>query len=442
MSLAVRSNWIRVAALVLVACVSGYFCRRADLGLLPAPVFYVSLIVFAVSLWMLVPRALIAKVQGSATVGHTLIALVVLLPVADYIFVHTQSKVIESTTPVYSFRAAKGNPKAFSAWWAYYANEWKRPNGFKASTERPDPQGVLPFVMVPNSSGQFFQSVMRINNLGFRGRDIERVKGNRYRLFALGESATLGPTINRGDRPWPDMLQALIDSLLSCARPIEVINAGTEFYTLKDNLERLRRDIIPLKPDLVISYHGYNGLRSGFMEKTGAEERANKEPPPRKRPSALIEAARDKLYLWRKKKAWVATYSAEVALHSRYADLYRQLISLAHENHFQLVLANSSLAVNASSPQEVREFYGNVFQGIDTTVAQNAAHNRMVKTIADSAGVPFIDTTPNLDGVWDADVYLDLVHFTPKGNHRIAQSMFDGIAPILQNDASLKCIER
>jgi lysophospholipase L1-like esterase len=434
-------------ALVLIAGVAGYLCRRADLGFEPAVVFYVSLIVLMASLWMLVPNVLLTKVPGLATVGRSLIMLVVLLPAADYAFLKLQSKVIASTKPFYSFRAAKGNPAAYAAWWAYYAEEWRRPNGFQASTEMPDPKGILPFVTIPNSTGKFFESVIRFNNFGFRGNDINRNKGDRFRIFALGESPTFGPTIHRDDRPWPEVLQALVNSRLACVRNIEVINAGTEFYDLNDNLERVRRDIIPLEPDLVISYHGLNGFRAGFIDNPSTAKLSPViyllEPQQqRKRPSALIEAAREKLYIWKKERTLVSTYSEDKIMHRQYAELYRELIRLGHENHFQVVLANSSLAVNASSPQDVREFYGIVSRGINIWIAQNAAHNEMVKKIANAAGVPFIDTTPNLDGNWDADLYLDLAHFTQKGNDLIAQHIFDGLVPVLQRDETLRCVER
>jgi len=430
-------------ALVLVAIVSAYFCRRADLGYAPAAVFYVTLIVFTASVWMLVPAWLVSKVPGLATAGRTLIVLVVLLPAADFAYVNLQTKVVASTKPVYSYEAAKGNPTAFHAWWEYYAKEWTRPNGFKASTEMPDPQGVLPFVTIPNSSAGFFGSVLHIDNFGFRGKDIERDKGNRFRIFALGESATLGPTIHQGERPWPAVLQALFDSRLACSRPIEVINAGTEFYTLKDNIERVRRSIIPLQPDIVISYHGYNGLRAGLLDRTVAVKSSQGKPRPkaRKRPSALIQAVRDKLYIWKRKRSLQKSYSDEKIMHGRYADLYRELIRLGNEHHFEVVLANSSMAVNASSPPKVRDFYGSVFREIDLVIAQNAAHNRMVKKIAEAAGVPFIDTTPGLDGIWDKDLYLDLVHFTQKGNNLIAKTMFDALVRILRGDENLRCVE-
>ena len=162
--------------------------------------------------------------------------------------------------PTYSYRAAHANPTAFATWWFYYLNEWIREDGIRAAIDAPDPQKKLPFVQVPGSSGRMFDTTIRINNLGFRGPDIARDKGNAFRIVALGESQTFGPTLRDGEKPWPELLQDLFDQHASCGRRIEVINAGTEAYTLEDNLERMRRDILPLKPDLIVSTHGMNGF--------------------------------------------------------------------------------------------------------------------------------------------------------------------------------------
>src|SRR5262249_14207955 len=155
----------------------------------------------------------------------------------------------------------------------------------------PDPRGIQPFVFRPNTTGRFFDGSIRINNLGFRGRDIEPDKAGRFRVFALGESPTFGATIHSGDRAWPEVLQSLIEFRLRCARPVEVINAGADAYELENNIKRLRSDIVALKPDVMLSYHGINGRR--FVDSGGT---VTKELPPEptrteRTPSALINEA-------------------------------------------------------------------------------------------------------------------------------------------------------
>jgi len=65
-----------------------------------------------------------------------------------------------------------------------------------------------------------------------------------------------------------------------------------------------------------------------------------------------------------------------------------------------------------------------------------------VEKIAAEQHVPFIDTTPNLDGKWDDDLFLDPIHFTQKGSDRLAETMFAGLMPIFRDDETLRCTQR
>jgi lysophospholipase L1-like esterase len=80
-----------------------------------------------------------------------------------------------------------------------------------------------------------------------------------------------------------------------------------------------------------------------------------------------------------------------------------------------------------------------VFKPIDDIIAANAAHNRMVKLIARDEGAPLIDMVDGVDGVWDDDLYLDIVHFTEAGNERVAGLMFRALLPILAEREGVRC---
>ena len=103
-------------------------------------------------------------------------------------------------------------------------------------------------------------------------------------------------------------------------------------------------------------------------------------------------------------------------MQTRYAEDYRKLIALARDNGADVALATATMSVNASSPREVKDFYGAVFKPIDDIIAANAAHNRMVNLIAREEGAPLIDMAAGVDGQWDDDLYLDIVHFTEGGD--------------------------
>jgi len=124
---------------------------------------------------------------------------------------------------------------------------------------------------------------------------------------------------------------------------------------------------------------------------------------------------------------------------SRYAEDYRKLVALARSNGADIALASSTMAVDEQSPREVKDFYGAVFKPIDDIIAANAAHNRMVKLIAGDEGAPLIDMAAGVDGQWDDDLYLDIVHFTEAGNERVAGLMFQALLPILAEREGVRC---
>ncbi len=429
-------------ALALALIGAGALARDAFMGDRPY-VFYPSLVAAAILAMALAERP--GRFAGGlGTAARALFLLALALPIVDALYRSSTGMPIVGSmaAPTYSYRAARENPAAFAMWWFYYLNEWIRDDGVRGAIEKPDPQKKLPFVLVPGSSSRMFDTTIRINAAGFRGPEIAPDKGGRFRIVALGESQTFGPTLRDGEKPWPELLQALFARRASCGRTIEVINAGTEAYTLEDNLERMRRDVLPLKPDLILSTHGMNGLLALGLRRQAEPN----EPGVRPRASALIGRAvltiERAVHDWRTRNAprpvAPPPFSDEALLKSRYAGAYRKLIALGRENGVPVALATASMAVNESSPREVKDFYGAVFKPIDDIIAANAAHNLMVKLLATESGAPLIDMTAGVDGVWDDDLFLDIVHFTEKGNERVAETMFEALLPVLAKEG-LRC---
>jgi lysophospholipase L1-like esterase len=201
------------------------------------------------------------------------------------------------------------------------------------------------------------------------------------------------------------------------------------------------RDILPLEPDLLLSSHGFNGLP--LLETV---PRPALVPPSRERHgSALLSEVEFRFRLARfaaaQRGELAAIPSVEQALTSRYAELYRKLIRLGKEHDFAAVLATSALAVTPASPSAVIEFYSRVFPNMLDEAAANAVHNRMVERIAAETGTPLIDVTPQLNGEWDAGLFVDPMHFTQKGARLVASHMFACLKPILQGDPTLRGVE-
>jgi peptidoglycan/LPS O-acetylase OafA/YrhL/lysophospholipase L1-like esterase len=441
-----RSRLLVGVALGLAALGLGVLARNAFMADKPYA-FYTLLVATAVLVFALAEIVRPHKAGAAAVAARAFLLFALALPCVDALYRNSTGLPLVATTaaPTYSYRAAHANPTAFATWWFYYLNAWIREDGIRAAIDAPDPQKKLPFVQVPGSSGRMFDTTIRINNLGFRGPDLPRDKGEAFLIVALGESQTFGPTLRDGEKPWPELLQDLFDQHASCGRRIEILNAGTEAYTLENNLERMRRDILALKPDLILSTHGMNGFFPFGLRRVPEPN----EPGVRPRASALIGRAvltieraahdfRDRNSAQATTVALAPMSDAEL-MKSRYADEYRKLITLARDNGADIALADSTMSVNESSPREVKDFYGAVFKPIDDIIAANAAHNRMVKIIARDERAPFIDMSAGVDGIWDDDLYLDIVHFTEAGNQRVAGLMFKALLPILAERHGVHC---
>jgi peptidoglycan/LPS O-acetylase OafA/YrhL/lysophospholipase L1-like esterase len=446
---AVKGKILRPAILAPLAVgfatiLAGTVARNAFMANEPY-IFYPALVATA-GLALALAEGTGKTAGGFGTAARAFFLFALALPAADAFYRSSTGVPIAGSVaaPTYSYRAARENPTAFAMWWFYYLNEWIRDDGIRGEIEKPDPQKKLPFVFVPGSSGRMFDTTIRINAAGFRGPEIAAEKADRFRIVALGESQTFGPTLRDGERPWPEQLQALFDAHASCGRPVEVINAGTEAYTLEDNLERLRRDVLPLKPDLVLSTHGMNGLLALGLRQQAEPD----EPGIRPRASALLGRAvltiERAVHALRAKGAPPPPpppLSDAALMKSRYAEAYRKLIALARANRVGIALATSSLAVNETSPRAVKDFYGALFRPIDDIILANAAHNRMVTLLGRDEGVPVIDAMAGLDGLWDDDLYLDIVHFSERGNERVAEKMFEALPPLLATEG-LRCTIR
>jgi hypothetical protein len=251
---------------------------------------------------------------------------------------------------IYTYQAARENPRGFVDFWDRHIGEMR-----KAPWVMADPRGVNPYVLRPGARGALHDSDVRINRLGFRGPEISADKGDRFRIVALGESTTFGVTVEPGDRPWPEVLEARIRREFACDAPVEVVNAGVPGWTLANQRGRLEADILPLRPDLILTYHGYNGFPWFFGNLPGLPFLPPPEVPPR--PSHLLERAEKG---WRL-RGLRARYARELdrsvldtdVLSTTYAHEYGRLIRAVGPSGSLLALASFNLAVNEASPEAV-----------------------------------------------------------------------------------------
>jgi len=297
-------------------------------------------------------------------------------------------------------------------------------------TKAPNPG--FRFRLRPGSRGMMVSCPISINSLGFRGPEISATKDGVYRIVVLGESTTFGMTIEPGDEPWPERLEQIIRQRLKTRRPVQVINAGVH-----DNLRRLPREILPLQPDMIISYHGANGF--SLIDSSVLPPLGPAPPVYQERPIKLAADAehRLRLLLFQHHAGLRRVSAAPPAarpLETGYAAAYRQLIECARTNGIRLALANFSMAVNQASDPKVIDFYrGGGTRAAYGFIRANALHSLIVSQLAaEHPEVLFVDTHPHLDG--EHEKFIDLIHLSAEGERQLAENMFDGIRKTLQQD--------
>lgn len=331
----------------------------------------------------------------------------------------------------YSFAAFQRDPAGFERWLDFLSREsttMYRQMFVMGSN------GVRLAMLQSNVTVRLGAREIPINNLGFRGANIPPEKGRAYRIVALGESTTFGITVEAQSRPWCEWLQEIIQNQLRPDRPVEVINAGIPSVSLHENLERLSGQILPLQPDLIISYHGYNQF--GAIDAALPPVRTQLPPPRfRARPLELLARAE---YRWRMRQytqrvapTIVAPDPAPVDLmQTEYAADYRTLIQFCREHDVSLALATYSMAVNEQSPRAVWEFHHRLVHSLKRQIRANAAHAQIVRELVrQNPEVRLVETQPALDGKYD--YFMDLVHFTPEGEQQMAEAVFAGIKETL-----------
>jgi len=140
---------------------------------------------------------------------------------------------------------------------------------------RTDPD-IGAWVHVPNSSAivQWRWSKphrVSFNTFGCRGpypKTLEKPAGV-IRIIVLGESSTEGGLVEDG-KTWPEVLQRELDHAIGTGR-VEVINFGTSGYSSLISVKNFQKRGIPLKPDIVIVYHGNNDLFTWLQERFKAD---------------------------------------------------------------------------------------------------------------------------------------------------------------------------
>lgn len=270
----------------------------------------------------------------------------------------------------------------------------------------------------------FVSGNLRVNSLGFRGPEISREKPpGTYRIVSLGDSATFGP--QEEECAYPYLLPALLQP-----RQVEAVNAAVEGYRTDRALARLRKDVLPLKPDLVTVFIGWNDL---YQTDPGAEtEQLSIRGNPLAQLLTLSEAAQTfrRVYFMRAQSArGVGPSIGERTLQpyapSGYAERLREIFRTVRVGGADVItLTWPTVLSDQMSPEAQAKAHYPWYTAQSTELlALYRKYQETLRRVAAEERVPVVDVAALFVGPNRAALFKDTAHFTCEGQSMVAAEL-------------------
>lgn len=311
--------------------------------------------------------------------------------------------------------------------WAYYLRE---------DAEKWDPETET-FVLIPGTH-RSEQGTATINSQGFAGAELEPDGTDLWRIVALGDSCTYGG--GSLTESYPAMLDQLLAERSGEGLRYEVVNAGISGMNSELALRRLRTKVLPLDPEVVIIYIGWNDLmkfdplaqdtstkwsglaraldRLWFVK--GMRKLIFYHLRPRLRPPQTGPASDT-----RRLEDFQPTF---------YEENLRSMIADVRAAGGRPVLTTLPTVVRADMTlQELRDAgvvfpYFSSAYGVGDFLDVIDAYNRSIEQVGARQGVPVIDLAERFRVLEDPSAYFwDTMHTNLQGRMLIAETLLKGL---------------
>ena len=269
----------------------------------------------------------------------------------------------------------------------------------------------------PNQTvtSQFFDGqTYRLNSLGLRGDDIQKIK-DRPRLIALGNSCTFGWGVTD-----EEVFTAQLDGLLH--NNYEVINAGVPGYTSFQGKIFYESVLEELQLDILLVLFAWNDQ---WLAANDIPDKEQKFPPEF---IILAQNLLSHLHSYRLLKRWllVTLEKDPDSLFSRNQPVARVGLDDFYENLKSICRQaqnNGARPVLLTSPVPSLERYF-VPGSVSPLHAYHEKYNRTIRQLAQDEHLAIVDLALEFDqypGLFD-DAAYDPIHFNARG-HRLAAEL-------------------
>jgi lysophospholipase L1-like esterase len=296
-------------------------------------------------------------------------------------------------------------------------------------------------------------NIEQINSLGFRGEEINSQKPDDvYRIVAIGGSTTFAVYLP-WDQSYPYLLQQELRQRFGTDK-IEVVNGGLTGSTSAESFHRLPTQVLPIDPDMVIIYHGFNDLLprmfDNYQEDYYHFRLSDPNNPPGMTRSYLYRLALRVLSpgmfhenynlasrVWKTNNLPVTdterTQNFLDSTNNAFKLNVENMIVLLQGKGIDVVLA--SFAMNYNTWHWLDSLPPYIWKaGID---ANNVAINELTRKhqvpMVPFADAPFDEASKR----FNIRMFPDSIHMSPEGNQFKAEIFADTIAPIIAKDMDI-----
>jgi lysophospholipase L1-like esterase len=302
---------------------------------------------------------------------------------------------------------------------------------FRAPAERFDITTGT-FVLVPGRYPRINAPPIEVNSRGFAGPEFAEPRPPGVtRIVAIGDSCTFGEGNAVGT--YPAQLSLDLNGG-GGAGPHQVINAGIEGMNSELALRRLVTKVLPLKPDIVTVYLGWNDLMkfdpSGQVERPGF---------------GVVARVMDRLWLIKGMRKLVFYYlrplisaprtgpSSRTGVFKDYRPAQfernlRAIIDVARGSGTRVVLMTMPSVVSEDMTladlrrsNVVFPYYTSAY-GVGDFVDLIESYNRTIRAVARAEDVPVVDLASEINSRQDRRrLFMDTMHPNQRGRELIAE---------------------
>jgi lysophospholipase L1-like esterase len=287
------------------------------------------------------------------------------------------------------------------------------------------------FILVPGSFPRPNAPPVQVNSRGFVGAEFEEPRpAGVKRVVTIGDSCTFGQ--GTGAQTYPAQLALRLNGSNGADR-VQVINAGIEGLNSELALRRLVSKVLPLKPDVVTVYLGWNDLMK--FEPGGQIEHPGLGIVARVMDRLWLVKGMRKLVFYYIRPAVRAPATGPASRTGRFRDYrpapfesnLRSIITVAQEAGAKVVLMTTPSVVSDDMTLEdlrkanvVFPYYSSAY-AVGDFVDLIAAYNRSIRVVAAAKGVFLVDLAQEIDQRADRRrLFLDTMHPNQPGRELIA----------------------